>query len=223
METGDETKSWKLPVALLTHHSKYLSATLCDTVKQETPTTNKLTLPDRPAAIFAIFVQWIYTDTIPKQFDLSRLSTGNAVSNSFQLWTLGDYLQAGKFKTRIMSELYASYSLNRFLDGFEFMELSPAEADYCWSSTNEGSKLRLFLLDVLSHHVTFAEYIRIESDNEWQKTFVKHADLQIQLLARISASKNTFSFDVTMILTLDKYREATENEVEEKVDKAGKL
>ena len=82
-------------------------------------------------------MQWIYTDTIPKRFDLSQLSSGNAASNSFQLWTLSDYLQAGEFKTQIMSKLYASYSLNRYLDGFEFMELSPAEVDYCWDSTNE--------------------------------------------------------------------------------------
>jgi hypothetical protein len=42
--TGDETKSWTLPVALLKHHFKYLSVTLCDDVKQKKPTANKLTL-----------------------------------------------------------------------------------------------------------------------------------------------------------------------------------
>lgn len=86
--TGDDKKSWTPPVALLSHHSEHLRATLCDTVKQEMPTTKNVTLPDRPASVFAIFMQWIYTDTIPKRFDLSRLSTGNTISHSFQLWTL---------------------------------------------------------------------------------------------------------------------------------------
>lgn len=221
--TGDETKSWTLPVALLTYHSEYLRVTLCDNIKRETQTTNKLTLAERPASIFAIFVQWLYTDTIPKRFDLSRLSTGNAVSNSFQLWTLSDYLQAEEFKTRIMSELYASYSLNRYLDGFDFMELSAAEVDYCWTSTNEGAKLRVFLLDILSHHITFGDYICVEAENEWHKTFIKHADLQMQLLARIAASNNTFSFDVAVIPALDKYLEAAETNAAEKVDEATKL
>lgn len=45
----------------------------------------------------------------------------------------------------------------------------------------------------------------------------------MQLLARIAASKNTFSFDVTVVSTLEKYLEATDTEVVEKVDEAGKL
>lgn len=133
---------------------------------------------------------------------------------------LEDYLGAEEFKTRIMGELYVSYSLNRYLDGFDFMELSPAEVDYCWTSTDEGSMLRVFLLDILSHHITFGNYIRVEAENDWHKTFVKHADLQMQLLAQIGASKNTFTCEVAVVPALETYLETTKNDMTEKADES---
>lgn len=221
--TGDDTSTWSISVALLKKHSYYLCTTLCGPIKQETPTMDKITLADRPASIFEIYVQWMYTDTIPNRFSLSRMSTGKPISNSFQLWTLSDYLEAGEFKNRIMCEMYNSYSLVRYLDGFDFMELSPAEVDYCWSSTVDGSKLRVFMLDILSHHITFGDYIHIESDNDWQKTFAKHTDLQVQLLARIAATKNTFTSEVAAVPAVDTYMETVKVESKVKSEEPGNL
>lgn len=204
---GDKTASWTIPVALLTKHAEYFRTPLSDTAHQGTPAVKKHTLADRSASIFQIFVQWMYFNTIPTRYDMSRTSTGESLSNIFQLWTLGDFLKADEFKNRIMSDLYIMFSLQLQIDGFRFTELNAAEVEYCWSQTTDGSKLRIFILDILSHHITFGDYIHIGVDDEWQKLFTTHADLQLRVLAHIAASSNTFSSLVSEIPALTTYLE----------------
>lgn len=128
----DEKASWTIPFALLAKHSNYLRNTLDEPMKAETATATKIVLADREPEVFRVFVQWMYFGTVPDRFGLSKLSTGKAVSNSFLLWTLGDYLQDDAFKDRIMRELYTSYSLDGHINELGFVEFSAAEIDYCW-------------------------------------------------------------------------------------------
>lgn len=192
-------------------------------VKEEESTPSKIMLADRLPAVFQIFIQWVYFGTIPDRFGLSRMSTGKSLSNSFLLWTLGDDLQASEFKNRIMRELYTSYSLEGYTDEFLFIEFSSAEVDYCWSQTKPGSKLRTFILDTLSHHITFGDYIRVTEKNDWNKTFTKHSDLQLQVLATIAGSFNTYSQDITEIAEVNVYLEEVKIESEERLDEPDKL
>ncbi|KAJ4993940.1 hypothetical protein SVAN01_00417, partial [Stagonosporopsis vannaccii] len=220
--TGVETASWTIPVALLTKHSSYLQNTFGEPGDDKAMTPARMTLADREPAVFRIFVQWIYFGTVPDRLGLSRLSTGKAVSNSFLLWTLGDYLQADAFKDKIMRELYASYSLEGYHDECGFVEFTAAEIDYCWSQTTSNSKLRKFVLETLSHHVVFGDYVRVTSENDWYKLFVKHADLQMQIIATIASSSNFFGDDVTEAPELESYLEVVEAKKENEAEEIAK-
>ena len=210
--TGDEQACWSIPVALATKHSEYLRNTVCSHLN-ETLNPIKIALADREAAIFRIFVQWMYFTSIPSQRGLNRLSTGDVVSPSFLLWTLGDFLKADAFKNKIMSRLYSAYSLDCFRNSLDFTELSCAEVDYCWKHTAPNSKLRTFLIDTLSHHITFGDYIDINLENsDWYKLFFKHPTLQLQLIAKISGSSNHFTTRVTDIPEMNTYLEVLKTE-----------
>lgn len=212
MGAGTELASWTIPLALLIKHSSYVRNTLGRPGDEQASTPARITLADRDPAAFRIFVQWIYFGIVPDRFGLSRLSTGKAVSNGFLLWTIGDYLQADAFKDRIMRELYISYSLDGYNNELGFVEFSAAEIDYYWSQTMSNSLLRKFILDTLGHHIVFGDYLRVISENDWYKLFIKHADLQMQLVSTIATSSNTFSDDVTVAPKLESYLEGAEAE-----------
>lgn len=170
--------------------------------------------------MFRIFVQWMYFGTLPGQLSLSRFSTGETVSKSFMLWTLGDFLKAYAFKNDIMSKLYSSYSLDSLYDLSDFVELHWAEADYCWTRTEPGSKLRDFIVDIVSHHITFGDYICIEENSDWYKLFTKHPELQLQLIARIAASPIKFTTEVIKIPGMNKYLEVLSDDSEGESEEA---
>ena len=172
----------------------------------------KIALADRDAVVFRVFVQWMYFRTIPGQLGLSRLSTGDDVSPSFLLWTLGDFLKADAFKNKIMSRLYDFHSLDVYRHSLDFIELSWAEVDYCWRHTAPISKLRIFIVDTLAHHVMFDNYIDIKENSDWYKLFSKHPELQLQIIAKIAQSSNHFTTNVTDIPELKKYLEVLKTE-----------
>jgi hypothetical protein len=206
---GDEQACWSIPVALATKHSEYLRDTVCNHVQENPSIPFKVALADRDAAIFRVFVQWLYFGSIPSQSGLDMMSTGNDVSPSFLLWTLGDFLKADAFKDRIMRRLYSAYSLDVNYHPLDFMRLSWAEVDYCWRHTTLNSKLRIFIIDILSHHITFGNYIDINETSGWYKLLVKHLELQLQLISKIAGSSYLFTKSVTDIPGVDKYLEAT--------------
>lgn len=203
--SGDDTGSWWIPAALLTTRSGYLRAALSSSFKEAGSTFNQITLMNRSPAIFQIFVQWLYFDTIPDRFGLSRLSTGGTLSNGFLLWTLGDYLEADTFQNRIMRELFNLHSLHGYVDELRFVEFTAAEVEYCWSNTLPGSKLRQFILAMLSQHLLYGDYIRISDNNDWSKIFHKHSDLQLQVISTIATSRNTYSPGVAQIADVGTY------------------
>ncbi|KAJ4363239.1 hypothetical protein N0V95_001142 [Ascochyta clinopodiicola] len=219
----DDTASWTIPMALLIRHSDRFHDTTSNLVKEESSVTTKITLSDRTPAIFQIFVQWLYFDTIPDRFGLSRLSTGGVLSNGFLLWTLGGHLQVGAFKDRIMRELYFLHSLDGYTDAFRLVEFTSAEIDYCWSNTQSGSKLRAFILDTFSQHLVYDDYIRMNDENGWPKLFTKHSDLQVQIISTIARSPNIYSPDVTEVVKVDTYLEASNIEKDEKEDTGARL
>ncbi|KAJ4310846.1 hypothetical protein N0V94_008250 [Neodidymelliopsis sp. IMI 364377] len=176
-------------------------------MKEEESNTTKVSLPDREPCVFQIFVQWLYFDTIPDRLGLSRLSTGKSISNSFLLWTLGNYLQADTFKNRIMHELCRLDSLDGYTDVLRFVEFTAAEVDYCWSQTMPTSNLRGFVLDTLAQHIVYGNYICMDDDKDWAKVFTKHADLQPQILAEIARSFNMYDEGVAKVLPVDTYLE----------------
>jgi hypothetical protein len=188
-------------------------------VKEEDSNTTKVSLPDREPFVFQIFVQWLYFDTIPDRLGLSRLSTGKSLSNSFLLWTLGDYLQADAFKNRIMHELYRLHSLDGYTDVLRFVEFTAAEVDYCWSQTMLASKLREFVLDTLAQHIVHGNYICMDDDKDWAKVFTKHADLQLQVLSTIARSFIVYDEGITKVLPVDTYLEVVrpESQLEEEM------
>jgi hypothetical protein len=210
--TGEEQACWTIPVALATKHSEYLRDMVCSHVNEDALVPIKIALADRDAAVFRVFVQWMYFATLPVQLDLSRLSTGGAVSPSFMLWTLGDFLKADVFKNDIMSRLYSFYSLDCYRRSHDPFELSWAEVDYCWSHTAPNSKLRSFIIETLSHHITFSDYIDIKENSDWYKGFSKHPTLQLQLIAKIAGSSNHFTTSVTDIPEMDTYLEVLKTE-----------
>jgi hypothetical protein len=210
--TGDEQACWSIPVALATKHSEYLRDMVCSHVNENALIPIKIALADRDAAIFRIFMQWMYFTSIPSQWGLNRLSTGDVVSPSFLLWTLGDFLKADAFKNKIMSRLYSAYTLDCYRHSLDFSELSWAEVDYCWSHTAPNSKLRSFIIETLSHHITFGDYIDIKEHSDWYKLFVKHPTLQLQLIAKIAGSSNHFTTSVTDIPEMDTYLEVLKTE-----------
>ncbi|KAH6616341.1 hypothetical protein C7974DRAFT_416486 [Boeremia exigua] len=208
--TGDKVATWTVPIALLAKHSELLRNTLSKPGDNVASTAARVTLVDRDPASFRVFVQWMYFGTVPDRFGLSRLSTGNDISNSFLLWTLGDYLRADAFKNRIMSELYNSYSQEGCVSAaLGFVEFTAAEIGYCWSHTAPGSKLRKFVLDTLSHHIIFGSYIELTEGTDWYKLGIRNADLQMEIVATIAASVNAYSDEVTVVPKLKDYLEET--------------
>ena len=112
-----------------------------------------------------------------------------------------------------MSRLYSAYSLDCFRNSLDFTELSCAEVDYCWKHTAPNSKLRTFLIDTLSHHIIFGDYIDINLENsDWYKLFFKHPTLQLQLIAKIAGSSNHFTTRVTDIPEMNTYLEVLKTE-----------
>lgn len=65
--------------------------------------------------------------------------------------------------------------------------------------------------------------MRIASENDWYKLFVKHADLQMQIVATIAPSSNTFSDDVAVVLKLESYLEEVEAEKEASTEETARL
>lgn len=221
--TRDEQACWSIPVALATKHSDYLRDVVCSHLNENALIPIKIALADREAAIFRIFVQWMYFTSIPSQWGLNRLSTGDVVSPSFLLWTLGDFLKADAFKNKIMSRLYSAYSLDCFRHSLDFTELSCAEVDYCWRHTAPNSKLRTFLVDTLSHHITFGDYIDIKETSDWYKLFVRHQGLQLQIMAKIAEPSNHFTTRVTDIPEMNTYLEVLKTEDQGEANETSKL
>jgi hypothetical protein len=114
-----------------------------------------------------------------------------------------------------MHRLYSSYSLDKYCEALDFVELSWAEVDYCLSQTASDSKLRVFILDILSHHITFGNYIRIKEASDWYKLFVKYPDFQLQLIAKIAESSNRFTSNVTEVPSVHTYLETPKAEDED--------
>ncbi|KAF3011077.1 hypothetical protein E8E13_011210 [Curvularia kusanoi] len=221
--TGIEPTCWFIPVALATKHSGYLRVAVSKHMQEGALTLAKIVLADRDTLAFRIFVQWMYFNTLPTPWDLSRLSTGKDISTSFLLWTLGDFLEANAFKNEIMDKLYWSYSLDNDYNAIDFVELTSVEVEYAWQNTAAGFKLRIFIVDILSHHITFGDYIRIHESGDWYKLLVKYPELQLQLIAKVADSPNKWTSNVTHIPGIETYLEAVSDESQRNINEALKL
>jgi hypothetical protein len=156
---GNNTATWNIPRALLSHHSAVFR-TAGELTSKDEKDTKKL-LSDIPSISFQTFVQWLYFGTLPEMDNHSDL-----YFCGLALWILGDRLKAGGFKNCVMTKLHKMYS-QPILDQDR---LHAVDAELCWYFTTPGSSLRAFYMDVLFQHWVYATYI---SDNEgdWEEAF----------------------------------------------------
>lgn len=151
---GNDTSTWGILKALLSHHSEFFRAACNGPFKKGQ--TNKITLPECEPEVFQIFVHWIYFGVAPASFDVM-----DRVWNAFPAWALADRLMSKDFGNAIMKELYLVHSG----DTQDHTSFSDAEVAWCAENAAQGSLLRTWFIDTLALHWLCDPYIK--RDKGW--------------------------------------------------------
>jgi hypothetical protein len=172
--TGTEERTWTLPKALLSHHSRFFRAAFEQPFKEGLE--NKISLPEDNPLAFEVFHDWLLLKRLPENFtdiaDLEWTETGSHVYLTYQIWVLGDKLLASGFKNAAMKEIW-----NVFKPYNATEYLSPEEVAYCLANTSPTSLLREWVLDVvISRWATLKENHRTTHEL-WEETFEEHEEL----------------------------------------------
>jgi hypothetical protein len=166
-----------LPKALISHYSPFLKAACSRDFKEGQE--NRINLPEDDAAVFALFVEWMYYDdytTIPPAFtppDVARKTNVNA-----ECWVLGDKLLCTEFKKFAMNRLYSEHTgviVNR--------AVTIADVRYACENSSARSKLREMYVALVATH--FSNPARVVGTAEdWDSLILEYADLRPLLLQR---------------------------------------
>jgi hypothetical protein len=132
----------------------------------------KIELANYRASLFQHFVRWMYFATLPDFADLDLLE-------DFELWALGDTLEANHFKDSVMKEIYRIYAFKRD-DTCRFLI---DEVDWLWETAPTDSLLKKFFIDNLALHWI---YMNSSNTNEWENFFEDHPGLSSFLLVALS-------------------------------------
>jgi len=103
--------------------------------------------------------------------DTTQRSTSDASA-----WILGDKLQCIDFKNHVMTRLYSQYAAPQ-----ASQVVTTEQIDYVCSSTQPGSKLRSFFLDILATHLADKTRV-IGTWEEWDAVFQKFPDARAFVL-----------------------------------------
>ena len=171
--TGNNKLSWKIPKAMLTHHSGYFY----EVCYRPFGGTDKLSLPYCDPQRFRVFVQWMYYRIIPE----SNLPSETTLwPEGVDLWIMGDYLQAPAFQNYIMQIFYEA------LMGVDVpIDLSIADAYTYWLNARENSSLRRFIVDYAAEKIVYARNL---TEAHWLQIFRTCPAFRYQLFLAIAES-----------------------------------
>lgn len=173
--TAPNIATWYIPQALLIANSEYFHTACAEPIKKGI--VRKIVLLDCKPELFQPFVQWMYFATLPA-------SETFGPCEEFQLWSLGDKLGASGFKDTLMTEIHSLFA-------FDASRPSPCfftteEAEWCWTQTEHGSRLRNFFLDTFPQHWTYlVEYSK--NKTAWLGLLAEHPDLSSFLLSALAS------------------------------------
>ena len=148
---GNRTATWNIPKALLSHHSEFFHAA-CYGPFQE-GLENKIQLPDCRPDVFQEFIRWMYFHTSYARIDPNEIE----ILDKYALWILADRILAHQSKNHVMNTIYDYHKLD--LKNELHMELDADDVSYCWTNTTSGSLLQKFIVDTLSEHLIYNNYI----------------------------------------------------------------
>lgn len=170
-----ESKTWSLPVALISHYSRFLEAACTHDFKEKDERC--IRLPDDDPYIFGLLVQWMYYGGYSSETPPPPTSTNdNDISVDAQCWILGDKLFCHEFQNYAMKRLYKSFMIH-----FVPRAMTPAEVQYICQHTGLRSKLRSFYLAYVIEHLSNPARL-MGTINEWDEVQMQHSDLRVLLL-----------------------------------------
>jgi hypothetical protein len=176
-----------LPTALISHHSAFLKAACSRDFKEKEE--NRITLPNDKAAVFGLFIEWMYYGDYNTSQSTPLLSDANkSVDLNIGCWILGDKLLSSAFKNYAMYRLYKLYTSD-----ITWKPVTTHDVQYVCENTAVESKLRHFFLAFVVE--SFAHPTRLKgTTEEWDELLLDHSDARSFLLRsfRMSPKKRKF-------------------------------
>lgn len=161
----DSTNTWRLHQNLLSSVSSYFRA-LASSGFQE-GIEKKVTLKEEENAIFALFVQWLYT----------RVFFTGDIDFSIRAYVLGDRLGAPEF---------ASFALDKIYVDSRWYAFPAHQVIWVTEHTTSGSALRRLVLDSVAYKIVHGSLPTFSTD-DWEVLAPVHGDL-LQAVFRLTHS-----------------------------------